>query len=184
MLYGIKCSFLVIITHECASITLLTIDFKKAFDSLEWNFMLKTLQTFNFGPSFINWIKTIYNSPEACIENNGHISEVFQISRGIRQGCPVSALLNVLSVEVLATKIRQSQSLKGFNFGTEENPIKLAQYADDAILFLNDKEELCSAINIINHLGSLQEVCSILENVKDYDLERTSIINQVVQCLV
>ena len=88
---------------------LLTIDFKKAFDSLEWNFMLKILQTFNFGPSFINWIKTIYNSPEACIKNNGHISEVFQISCGIRQGCPVSALLYVLSVEVLATKIRQSQ---------------------------------------------------------------------------
>ena len=90
---------------------LLTIDFKKAFDSLEWNFMLKTLQTFNFGPSFINWVKTIYNSPETCIKNNGHISEVFQISRSIRQGCPVSALLYVLYVEVLAKKIRQSQSL-------------------------------------------------------------------------
>ena len=63
------------------------------------------------------------------------------------------ALLYALSVEALAAKIRQSQSLKGFNFSREEKTIKLAQYADDAILFLNDKEELCSTINIIKHFG-------------------------------
>ena len=39
---------------------LLMLDFKKAFDSLEWNFLLRSLQYFNFGPSFIKWIETIY----------------------------------------------------------------------------------------------------------------------------
>ena len=75
---------------------LLMLDFKKAFDSIEWNFILRALRYFNFGPTFIKWVKTIYCKPEACIKNNGHISDTFKISRGVRQGCPVSALLFIV----------------------------------------------------------------------------------------
>ena len=75
------------------------------------------------------------------------------MSRGIRQGCSVSALLFVISVEILATKITQCSSLNGFNFGIDEKPVKIAQYADDAVLFLNNKEELCSALNVIEEFG-------------------------------
>ena len=49
-------------------------DFSKAFDSLEWDLMLKTLDFFNFGPSLKQWVKTIYNSPVCKIKNNGHLS--------------------------------------------------------------------------------------------------------------
>ena len=56
---------------------LMTVDFQKAFDSVDWNFLFKTLQYFNFGPSFIKWIKTIYKKPEACIKNNGYMSSFF-----------------------------------------------------------------------------------------------------------
>ena len=82
------------------------------------------------------------------VKNDGYISETFSIYRGIRQGCPVSALILVfiLSVEILGLKIRQHNQLKGFMFGYEEKPIKIIQYADDCILFLNDKNELCTAI--------------------------------------
>ena len=134
---------------------LMTLDFKKAFDSLEWNFLLKTLDFFNFGPSFKKWIKTIYDRPEACIKNNGHISNSFSIYRGIRQGCPVSALLFVLAVEILGLKIRQSPTIKGFHFGYPNKPIKLMQYADDGILFLNYKDKMCSALGILNEFGSV-----------------------------
>ena len=37
---------------------LITIDFQKAFDSVRWEFLIKALKAFNFGPSFISWIKT------------------------------------------------------------------------------------------------------------------------------
>ena len=106
---------------------LLAIDFHKAFDSIEWNFVYKTLESLNFGPSLINWIRTIYNCPEACVKNNGYLSKIFQIFRGIRQGCPVSALLFKLSVEILATKISQCSSLNGFNFGFDEKPVRITQ---------------------------------------------------------
>ena len=43
------------------------IDFQKAFDSAEWDFILGCLEAFNFGPDFIQWIKTFYKKcPKLC----------------------------------------------------------------------------------------------------------------------
>ena len=39
---------------------LLFIDFEKAFDSLEWSFIVNSLRFFGFGPSIINWVKVLY----------------------------------------------------------------------------------------------------------------------------
>ena len=61
-------------------------DFQKAFDSLDWNFRFSTLDFFNFGPSFKDWIRTLYASPVGKVKNNGYMSDEFSISRGIRQG--------------------------------------------------------------------------------------------------
>jgi len=48
---------------------LLFIDFEKAFDSLEWSFVNRSLKYFGFGPSLINWVRTFYNNIESCILN-------------------------------------------------------------------------------------------------------------------
>ena len=47
------------------------IDFKKAFDSIEWLFLFKTLKIFIFGENFINWIKIFYTDISSCVGNNG-----------------------------------------------------------------------------------------------------------------
>ena len=39
---------------------LLILDFKNAFDGIEWNFLLRLLLYFNFGPTFIKWVETVY----------------------------------------------------------------------------------------------------------------------------
>ena len=144
---------------------LLMVDFKKAFDTTEWEFMFKALHSFNFGPSFIRWIQTTYNSQVACIKNNGYFSESFKISRAIRQGRLVSALIFILRVDILAIKVRNSNSLHGFQFGYGKT-IKIAQYADDGILFLNGRNEMCSALNILEIFGNLS---GLILNVEKYE---------------
>ena len=63
---------------------LLFIDFKKAFDSLEWSFIEKTLNYCNFGSSLVAWIRLFYTDISSCFQNNGWTSDFFSLSRGVR----------------------------------------------------------------------------------------------------
>ena len=72
---------------------ILTIDFEKAFDSINWKFILKSLNLFSFGPQFCKWVNIMYTDISSTVINNGNICEWFYPSRGIRQGCPLSAYL-------------------------------------------------------------------------------------------
>ena len=63
---------------------LLFIDFEKAFDSIEWPFIERTLKHFNFGASLVTWFKLFYTNISSCIQNNGWSSEFFSLSRGLR----------------------------------------------------------------------------------------------------
>ena len=65
---------------------LIFIDFRKAFDSLERNFLQRCLESFNFGPNFIRWVTTFYKNIQSCVINNGITSNYFTIERGVRQG--------------------------------------------------------------------------------------------------
>lgn len=64
----------------------------------------------------------------ACAGNNGKYSEYFILSRSIRQGCPISALLFLLVVEILENKIRNNDTIKGINLNNEI--YKFAMMAD------------------------------------------------------
>ena len=90
----------------------LFIDFEKAFDSLEWEYLFKALDTFQFGPDFKTWVKTLYTNISSCIINNGFASESFTLKRGVRQGCPLSGLLFILAAELLSCSIRADEHIK------------------------------------------------------------------------
>lgn len=133
---------------------ILLLDFEKAFDTLEWPFIEKTLQHYGFGPSIQKWIKTLYNDIESCVINNGWTSDCFKIERGVRQGCPLSPYLFVLSVEVLASAIRRDPNIKGVSVGQKE--IKLSQYADDTTLILDGtKSALESSLDVIGKFSKI-----------------------------
>ena len=51
---------------------LICIDFEKAFDSVDWNFMMKVLKAFGFGPIICHWIYTFYNIIKSTVIVNGH----------------------------------------------------------------------------------------------------------------
>ena len=133
---------------------LLFVDFEKAFDTLEWSFIVKTLHYYNFGPSFISWVKTFYSNASSTIQHNGWSSEFFPLSRGVRQGCPLSPYLFILCAEVLGSAIRKEQSIRGINvLGVE---CKISQYADDTTLILDgSKSSLQKALDLLDIFANI-----------------------------
>ena len=120
---------------------ILFLDFKQAFDCVRHDFLFETLKRFNFKESFIRWVKVLYTDVGGNVINNGWLSESFKIERGVRQGCPLSALLFVLVVEVMASRIRSNKNISGINIPISEEPstyeVKISQLADDTALFVN-----------------------------------------------
>jgi len=113
------------------------IDFHKAFDSLEWNFLLSCLRGFNFGPDFILWVDIFYKNIQSCVLNNSFkLRRTFALERGVRQGEPLSPYLFALAVEVLAIAVRQNTCIIGISIDGQET--KLLQYADDTTATLFD----------------------------------------------
>ena len=88
------------------------LDFEKAFDSIEWNFLFKALDKLNFGPDFKNWVQTFFCNITSCVTNNGFASDFFNLERGVRQGCPLSGTLFVLGIEIFALAIKKIRKSK------------------------------------------------------------------------
>ena len=133
------------------------IDFKKAFDSVDWNFLTNVLEAFNFGPHIRKWIKTFYTDISSCVINNGHASEFFNLQRGVRQGCPLSGILFVLCAEILAQAIRNNNNIKGLQMYNKE--YKISQYADDTTAFVpdaNSAENLFETLRIFHDISGLE----------------------------
>ena len=120
----------------------LFVNFEKAFDSLEWDCLHRTLKAFNFGPAIRKWITVLYNDVESGVMNGGYMTNYFKISRGVRQGCPLSPYLFILSVELLALKLRYIPECKGISLPNSQE-VKLSQFADDTTLILSDIDSLC-----------------------------------------
>jgi len=106
---------------------LLFLDFEKAFDTLEWSFIQRTLQHFGFGLSFQKWIKVFYQDIERCVLNNGWASNFFELTRGVWQGCPLLPYLFIISAEIMAENVRKTKEFRGLTVWGEE--IKLSEYA-------------------------------------------------------
>ena len=126
----------------------MTIDFEKAFDSLRWSFIQKSLEVFNFGPKYKYFIKTMYNDISTAVINNGFTSDWFSPGRGVRQGCPLSPYLFLLSAEILACNIRQNQNIDGLVINEIE--IKISQLADDTTCFIKNEKSLKLLLETFN----------------------------------
>ncbi len=117
---------------------IMLIDFEKAFDSLEWNYIEKVLMAYNFGDEFRKWCAILYRDSQSCVINGGHFSKFFNLERGCRQGDPLSPYIFILAAEPLAMSIKNSDRIKGIKIKTGEHTI--GQYADDTFIFLDGSD--------------------------------------------
>ena len=67
------------LSKQTISKLLLLIDVQKAFDCLEWSYIIQVLEKYNFGSDFIRWFNILYANASSCVINNGFFSEFFRI---------------------------------------------------------------------------------------------------------
>lgn len=89
------------------------LDNKKAFDSIEWNFMFAVLTRLGIPQNFLKWLHLINLQPTAGVLVNGYVSDPFALERGTLQGCPLSPLLFALIMESLAVYINGNTAIEG-----------------------------------------------------------------------
>jgi len=117
---------------------LVLLDFEKAFDTIEWEFIQRALKCFGFGDSLCTWIETFYSNISSCIINNGHCSELFNLQRGVRQNDALSPYIFILVLELLSAAVKNNPNISGVKVNNTE--YLLSQYADDSSLTLDDDE--------------------------------------------
>ena len=130
-------------------VVILSLDQEKAFDRVDWPFMYATLRKMGFGTSFLKWVNLFYTGVQSSVNVNGYLSPFFSLSRGVRQGCPLSPLLYVLVAEMLACNIRANLRIKGLCLPRLKDPLSLiSQYADHTSLVVctDDAIRACFAV--------------------------------------
>lgn len=93
----------------------ITIDQSKAFDRVEDDYLMKTLEAFGLPNDFIEYIKTLYTEVKSKIIINGELRPALSITRGVRQGCALSAPLFVLCLDPLLRKVPKFKENQKFS---------------------------------------------------------------------
>ncbi|KAL1198538.1 putative ribonuclease H protein [Cardamine amara subsp. amara] len=125
------------ISSRCA----IKIDISKAFDSVQWSFLLNTLKALNFPDIFIHWISLCITTASFSVQVNGELVGYFQSNRGLRQGCPLSPYLFVLAMNVLSKLLDKAASARqtGFHPKCKNLGLTHLSFADDILVFTDWK---------------------------------------------
>ena len=121
------------------------VDFRKAFDSVPRDVLLKKLLGFGVGGKFFNVIRDIYTSDRACVKLGGARSSFFDLSIGVRQGCILSPLLFNIFLSDLAKKFIDLRSGPVIGGG----PVNSIFWADDLVMFAETEDGLGKMLKIL-----------------------------------
>ena len=123
------------------------LDIEKAYDKINWNFLIVVLGRMGFTEKLVRWIKWCISTASFSVMLNGSPEGFFKSSRGLRQGDPLSPYLFVLGMEAFSLLIDRAAEggfISGYKFegrnGTERQITHLL-FADDTLVFCKDTED-------------------------------------------
>ena len=146
-----------------------SLDAQKAYDSLDHEYISKTLKAYDFPDSFITAVNLLHNNLIAHVQVNGFLSDRFDINRGVKQGDALSCALFIICIDPLIRNIEQNPNIPALDI-TQGCAVKTLAYADDvAIITLNDNEV---TQNIFNEYNKLTNMSGLVLNA-----DKTEILN-------
>ena len=116
---------------------LLKLDFEKAYDRVNWDFLRQILLSQGFSPVGVHRIMQLVSGGQTAVSVNGEVGHFFRNKRGLRQGDPISPLLFNFVADALATLLRKATEaghIKGVLGHLIPGRISHLQYADDTLL--------------------------------------------------
>jgi len=117
-------------------LVLLLLDFEKAFNRIEWNFLFTALSKLGFNSTWVWWVCTLYLHATFAIRINGEAGPVFQLARSVRQGCPLAPYLFILAIDVLGHMLEDPRyDVEGLNL-PRGGRLREQTFADDTALYL------------------------------------------------
>jgi hypothetical protein len=136
-------------------ILFMKLDIHKAFDTVNWSYLLEVLQALGFGPRWREWISILFRTATSRVLLNGQQGPSFSHGRGVRQGDPLSPMLFILAMDPLQRLLdmaTQHGVLTPLPASTARWRTSL--YADDAAIFINPlKGDLESIKSILHAFG-------------------------------
>lgn len=114
------------------------LDFEKAYDRVEWDFIIMMLEGFGFPSEVCTYVKVLLQDVSTQIDVNGSVSSSIILSRSVRQGCPLALALFVISFDALFYLLKDkslSPKVNGIRL-PDANELMNIKFADDTALFL------------------------------------------------
>ena len=124
------------------------IDYPKAFDSINHNKLIESLEKTEIDGNDLRIIANLYKNQFSSIKINGELTESFEVQKGVRQGCVLSPLLYNLYSEQIFKDLEKFNRIK---IG-EINYTNL-RYANDTVLIGDSEPALQELIHEINKRG-------------------------------
>ncbi|GBG61292.1 hypothetical protein CBR_g19825 [Chara braunii] len=149
-----------VIQEENLDPAILLLDMEKAYDRVGWSFVLTTLRKMGFGQGFCKWVIAMYTLSSSTVQVNGHLSRTFQLSRSLRQGCPLAPLLFVLQLEVPLNRIRKQPRIRGLPLSANRD-CRTKALADDLFLISANTAESLEAVKSVPGEYSLLSKASV-----------------------
>jgi hypothetical protein len=171
-----------IIKDECSKRKrdgfLVSLDAKKAFDSVDHCFIKRVLACFNFPNEFISTFELLYNQIQSRVIVNGFLTDAFPILRSVKQGDALSCVLFILCMETVIKTIQNDALISPIKFDGLAMP-KVLAYADDIAVIVADSHSIYECIKAYSLFSKVSGLYLNVEKTEVLALNPESTCNSI-----
>jgi hypothetical protein len=170
------------VAHSSQSGFIFKLDYEKAYDKVNREFMFEMLESRGFSPRWLKTLKSLLNKGSVGVRINDKNSEFFLIGKGVRQGDPISPILFNFMADVFTRMLIKAANhghISGLMQSMTNTGVISLQYADDTLLFL--KNDLSSATNLKWLLSCFEQMSGMRINFHKCDLIAIKVEEQDAQ---